>query len=167
MNSFQKLATRTTIAVGVGIGTMTSAFAACEEWGQQTVPPHRTDTYHFEHRFSGGPLDTLQSCLAAVAGNEDVTQRDNLGLSFEYTSSSRGNFDAVGYAEQPGADLIDPNKPRTSVAIARITSENGVNGLESGNIVEYDTRTRDFEVYANWQTFQAQSPNAGIFSRQP
>lgn len=166
MNVFQKLAGAATVVAS--LTATTNAFAACEEWGQQSVPPHTKDNYRIEHSFSGSPLGTLQSCLAAVAANEDIVERDNLGLSFQYTSRAQGNFNAQGYAEQPGADLNGSNKPRNSVAIARITSESGnADGLDEGNIAEYSLSTRKLQVYTNWQDFQNNSPNAGLFPRQP
>lgn len=162
----KKLIAGATIVLG-GSSIATEAFAYCNEWGKQSVPPHQKEDYRIQHAFSGGPLETLTSCLAAVANNEDISGRDNKGLSYDYSSRARGNFSASGYAAQPGDQLTLTNKPRNSVAIAVIEGENGVTELDQGNIVEYDLKTRRAKVFADWQTYQSQSPNAGLFPSQP
>lgn len=162
----KKLIAGATIVLG-GSTIATEAFAFCNEWGDQAVPPHKKDTYSLQHAFSGGPLDTLTQCLVKIANNEEVSGRDNKGMSFDYTSSARGSFSAAGYAAQPGDDLTLTNKPRNSVAIAIVEHESGVNELNKGTIVEYDLKTRRAQVFANWQTYQATSPNAGLFPSQP
>lgn len=165
LKQVNKLIAGATIVLGSAFTT--EAFAFCNEWGDQTVPPHQKDNYRLQHAFSGGPLDTLTQCLNKIANNEDISGRDNKGMSFDYTSSARGSFSAAGVAAQPGDDLTQTNKPRNSVAIAVIESESGVSELDHGNIVEYSLATRRAKVFANWQTYQATSPNAGLFPSMP
>lgn len=166
LKQVKKLIAGATIVVG-GASLATEASAFCHEWGKQAVPPHQKDTYRLQHAFSGGPLDTLTQCLTTIAHNEDVAGRDNTGMSFDYSSAARGAFSAVGVAAQSGDDLTLTHKPRNAVAIAIVKSESGVSELNKDNVVEYDLKTRDVQVFANWQTYQTQSPNANLFPNMP
>lgn len=164
MNGLMK---RVALAGAALVGLTGPTLAACVISGPQLVPPHRTDHFQERYTFNGSPLDTLVSCLQTATFNEEVQGRDINGIHFDYSSSSRGSVEARGTSAQPGNDLKLDYRPGDSVSIAHIYNANGAPGLSTGNIVQWDPKTREATVFNNWNDFQSRSPNAGLFSRQP
>lgn len=162
MSEFSKRAAIATLLTGLA----SPALGACIVAGDQATPPHKDDSFSFEYRFSGGPLDTLRQCLHESFNNEEIQGRDVTHNSMQYSSSARGNFNMTGYAAQPGDDLSLAHRPFNSVAIGVISGASGVNGLTNGNIVELAPGSPRVTVYQDWANFKQTSPHAALFDRR-